>query len=111
MTVNMDLESVFIHQSVAAADPVCLLQVERKAVQLAGRIVEEAATELWPECSVGLFGSQMSSMALPGSDVDITILGVPDLPQTEAAGVSKCAINLAASLLMPGSLQGLAADV
>lgn len=66
------------------------VQVEAQAVEAAAQIVRDMALELWPECTVGLFGSQASSLALPGSDIDITVLGVHHLPVAEdATGLTK----------------------
>lgn len=50
------------------------------------KVVSEAALQIWPQCRVGLFGSQSCSMALPGSDVDITILDASGPPNKGAAG-------------------------
>ncbi|BDA50080.1 probable terminal nucleotidyltransferase 4B [Coccomyxa sp. Obi] len=61
-------------------------KVETEAVKELERIVSEAALEIWPHCRVGLFGSQSCAMALPGSDVDITILDVSGPPKKGAAG-------------------------
>lgn len=60
-------------------------------MQAAARMVGECALELWPHCQVLPFGSQASSMALPGSDVDIAILGVGQPAAKGAAGFSKWA--------------------
>ncbi len=54
------------------------MQAEVKAVQQAQSIITETALGIWPECTVGSFGSQANATALPGSDIDITILGVMD---------------------------------
>ena len=63
-------------------------------MQSAARLVTECALELWPHCQVVPFGSQATSMALPGSDVDIAILGVGNPAAKGAAGFSKCASRL-----------------
>ena len=62
------------------------MQVETEAVKELENIVSSAASQIWPQCRVGLFGSQSCSMALPGSDVDITILDVSGPPKKGAAG-------------------------
>ena len=54
------------------------MQAEVRAVQQAQSIITETALGIWPECTVGSFGSQANATALPGSDIDITILGVMD---------------------------------
>ncbi|CAL8465423.1 g4959 [Coccomyxa elongata] len=61
-------------------------RVETEAVKELERLVSKAALQIWPQCRVGLFGSQSCSMALPGSDVDITILDVSSPPKKGAAG-------------------------
>ena len=38
--------------------------------------VNEAARALWPHSRVALFGSQATGLALPGSDLDVVVLGV-----------------------------------
>lgn len=63
-----------------------MIQVETVAVKELERIVREAALQLWPQSRVGVFGSQSCAMALPGSDVDITILDVSGPPKKGAAG-------------------------
>ena len=47
-------------------------------MQHAQSLVTETALSIWPSCTVGSFGSQANATALPGSDIDITILGVMD---------------------------------
>jgi len=54
------------------------VQAEIRAVQHAQSLVTETALSIWPSCTVGSFGSQANATALPGSDIDITILGVMD---------------------------------
>lgn len=58
------------------------------AVKGAETLVRDAAVLIWPQCRVGIFGSQSCSMALPGSDVDITILDVGGSPEKGASGFS-----------------------
>ncbi len=69
-------------------DSLSVTQVETEAVKELERLVSKAALQIWPQCRVGLFGSQSCSMALPGSDVDITILNVSGPPKKGAAGFS-----------------------
>jgi DNA polymerase sigma len=66
------------------------LAAEAEAAQAAARIVAEAAREVWPACEVAPFGSQATSMSLPGSDVDIAVLGMAQ----PALGLKKCASSL-----------------
>ena len=69
----------------------CHGQAEAEAAQSAARLVAECALELWPHCQVLPFGSQATTMALPGSDVDIAILGVGQPAAKGATGFSKWA--------------------
>ena len=62
-------------------------QEELEAVSRAEEIVRTCAKEVWPGCTVRAFGSQANQSSLPGSDVDLTILGVQDSPG--ASGLSK----------------------
>ena len=48
-------------------------------MQQAQSIITETALGIWPGCTVGSFGSQANATALPGSDIDVTILGVMDV--------------------------------
>ena len=48
-------------------------------MQQAQAAITEAALGIWPGCSVGSFGSQANATALPGADIDITVLGVRDM--------------------------------
>ena len=68
------------------------VQAELKAVQQAQSVITEAALGIWPGCTVGSFGSQANTTALPGSDIDITILGVHDMDG--ASGIKRCAARL-----------------
>ena len=55
------------------------MQAEIRAVQQAQATITETALGIWPGCTVGSFGSQANATALPGSDIDVTILGVMDV--------------------------------
>ena len=46
--------------------------------------VSAAACSLWPHARTALFGSQATGLALPGSDLDLVVLGVG--PPLERAG-------------------------
>ena len=73
------------------------MQAEIRAVQQAQSIITETALGIWPGCTVGSFGSQANATALPGSDIDVTILGVMDVDG--AAGVKRlgaCTLCLSA---------------
>ena len=51
-------------------------------------LVRRAAAELWPESATHLFGSQASGLSLPGSDLDLVILGVGPAMRSAALGFS-----------------------
>lgn len=43
--------------------------------------VRNAVAEIWPHASTEMFGSQAVGLAMPGSDIDLVVLGlVDDLP-------------------------------
>lgn len=54
----------------------CRLQEESEAVTLAVDTVARVVRLIWPHARTVLFGSQATSLALPGSDLDIVVLGV-----------------------------------
>ena len=66
-------------------------------MQQAQAVITEAALGIWPGCSVGSFGSQANATALPGADIDITILGVRDMDG--AAGIKRCAARLSGKFI------------
>ena len=68
---------------------VCMVQVERATVQHAVDSVSKLAKLLWPHSRTVLFGSQATDLALPGSDLDIVILGVAQDLTTAASGFTK----------------------
>lgn len=49
---------------------------------------------LWGHSRTVLFGSQATGLALPGSDLDIVVLGVTDAMSNAAAGFSRYASPL-----------------
>lgn len=49
---------------------------------------------LWRQSRTVLFGSQATGLALPGSDLDIVVLGVTDAMSNAAAGFSRYASPL-----------------
>ncbi|GFR51554.1 hypothetical protein Agub_g13973, partial [Astrephomene gubernaculifera] len=55
--------------------------------------------EIWPTARVVLFGSQAAGLALPGSDLDLVVLGVMPHLATPAEGFGAPARNTAANLL------------
>ena len=72
-------------------------QHEARIVQAALQAVARAATALWPQSRTLLFGSQATGLALPGSDLDIVVLGVSEDLQSPAAGFTWCVDALVAA--------------
>lgn len=54
--------------------------------------ITELIKALWPDCTVHVFGSQLTKILTPTSDLDIAILNVP---QEENGDVSALVMNLA----------------
>jgi DNA polymerase sigma len=50
--------------------------------------IGRTATALWPASRTVLFGSQATGLALPGSDLDIVVLGASDELANAATGFS-----------------------
>jgi DNA polymerase sigma len=50
--------------------------------------IRRLAANLWPASQTILFGSQATGLALPGSDLDIVILGASDELENPASGFS-----------------------
>ena len=67
----------------------CTMQAEKVTVQHALGSVSKLAKLLWPHSRTVLFGSQATDLALPGSDLDIVILGVAQDLTTAASGFTK----------------------
>ena len=65
-------------------------QAEQQAVSDAVEAVTSVAKALWPQSRTVLFGSQATTLALPGSDLDIVILGVSENITNAASGFTKC---------------------
>lgn len=63
-------------------------QAEAHTVQDAVSAIRRLATGLWPASRTILFGSQATGLALPGSDLDIVILGASDELENPASGFS-----------------------
>ena len=63
-------------------------QRDLAAVRSAVEAVARTATRLWPESRTVLFGSQATGLALPGSDLDIVVLGASDELANPASGFS-----------------------
>ncbi len=77
----------------------CCEQAEQQAVSDAVEAVTNVAKAIWPQSRTVLFGSQATTLALPGSDLDIVILGVSENITNAASGFTKyvcmslCACN------------------
>ncbi|KAK9827438.1 hypothetical protein WJX74_002466 [Apatococcus lobatus] len=79
-----------------AADPVhgCAMTAVpvkeelQRVVEAVHRIGKQAC-DLWPGAKTALFGSQANGLSLPGSDLDIVILGVSDPLQQAGSGFAK----------------------
>ena len=48
--------------------------------------VRRCVSLLWPEAQTALFGSQAAGLAMPGSDIDIVVMGVAQ-PASPAVGL------------------------
>ncbi len=68
----------------------CCEQAEQQAVSDAVEAVTNVAKAIWPQSRTVLFGSQATTLALPGSDLDIVILGVSENITNAASGFTKC---------------------
>ncbi|KAL0029353.1 hypothetical protein WJX77_001697 [Trebouxia sp. C0004] len=74
-------------------------EVEQQAVSDAVEAVTNVAKAIWPHSHTVLFGSQATTLALPGSDLDIVILGVSENITNAASGFSKMQRDLLGELL------------
>ncbi|KXZ49555.1 hypothetical protein GPECTOR_20g409 [Gonium pectorale] len=61
--------------------------------------VQRVAGSIWPEARVVLFGSQAAGLALPGSDLDLVVLGVMPHLATPAEGFGRQQRERASQLL------------
>jgi len=68
----------------------CCEQAEQQAVSDAVEAVTNVTKAIWPQSRTVLFGSQATTLALPGSDLDIVILGVSENITNAASGFTKC---------------------
>ena len=57
--------------------------------------VRRCVTLLWPGATTAMFGSQAAGLAMPGSDIDIVVMGVAQ-PADPALGVGliRCGLSL-----------------
>lgn len=67
------------------------IQAEQQCIDTAVESVRRVVSVLWPQSRTVLFGSQATGLALPGSDLDIVVLGVSDNMTDAAAGFSRYA--------------------
>ncbi|KAL0040123.1 hypothetical protein WJX79_007645 [Trebouxia sp. C0005] len=74
-------------------------EVERQAVSDAVKAVTDVAKAIWPQSCTVLFGSQATTLALPGSDLDIVILGVSENITNAASGFTKTQRDFLGELL------------
>lgn len=58
-------------------DLITLSQEEKTARELAVTDVTKVLKSIWPDCTVKLFGSELTGLCLPSSDLDIACLNVP----------------------------------
>lgn len=79
--VRLHNEILAFSQFVATTDKE--LQEREDTVQELTRVIKE----LWPECSVNVFGSQLTGILTPTSDIDIAILDVPVLVTNEISEI------------------------
>ena len=67
------------------------MQAEQQCIDTAVEAVRRVVSVLWGQSRTVLFGSQATGLALPGSDLDIVVLGVTDNMSHAAAGFSRYA--------------------
>ena len=71
-----------------------VLQEEQQSVEAAVAAVGQVVGVLWGQARTVLFGSQATGLALPGSDLDIVVLGVSEDMASAAGGFTRCAHRL-----------------
>ncbi|KAL0044929.1 hypothetical protein WJX82_002262 [Trebouxia sp. C0006] len=74
-------------------------EAEQQAVSDAVEAVTNVAKAIWPQSRTVLFGSQATTLALPGSDLDIVILGVSENITNAASGFTKMQRDFLGELL------------
>lgn len=67
------------------------MQAEQQCIEAAVEAVRRVVKVLWGQSRTVLFGSQATGLALPGSDLDIVVLGVSDNMANAAAGFTRSA--------------------
>ncbi|KAL3151268.1 hypothetical protein ABBQ38_013107 [Trebouxia sp. C0009 RCD-2024] len=71
------------------AHPNMAMQAEQQCIDSAVEAVRRVVAVLWGQSRTVLFGSQATGLALPGSDLDIVVLGVSDNMANAAAGFTR----------------------
>ena len=70
------------------------MQAEQQCIDAAVEAVRRVASVLWGQSRTVLFGSQATGLALPGSDLDIVVLGASVNMSHAAAGFNRYASRL-----------------
>ena len=86
-----------LHDEILAfRDVVAPSPSERAAREDAFRTLERAAKSCWPRCEAKVFGSALTKLELPSSDVDVVVFGAP--VDKGSGGVAKRLRTLASAL-------------
>ena len=86
-----------LHDEILAfRDVVAPSSTERAAREDAFRTLEKAAKSCWPHCEAKVFGSALTKLELPSSDVDVVVFGAP--VDKGSGGVAKRLRTLASAL-------------
>ena len=86
-----------LHDEILAfRDVVAPSSTERAAREDAFRTLERAAKSCWPNCEARVFGSALTKLELPSSDVDVVVFGAP--VDKGSGGVAKRLRTLASAL-------------
>ena len=86
-----------LHDEILAfRDVVAPSSTERAAREDAFRTLERAAKSCWPNCEAKVFGSALTKLELPSSDVDVVVFGAP--VDKGSGGVAKRLRTLASAL-------------
>eukprot|EP00884_Botryococcus_braunii_P007183 jgi/Botrbrau1/16466/Bobra.0142s0060.2 len=79
-----------LHSEIVRFAGACSLSSnDQTAISQAMDAVCSIVRYIWPRAAVHLFGSQATGLALPGSDLDVVVLGASPLLQNAAQGFSK----------------------
>ena len=92
-----------LHDEILAfRDVVAPSSTERAAREDAFRTLERAAKSCWPNCEAKVFGSALTKLELPSSDVDVVVFGAP--VDKGSGGVAKRLRTLASALEDVGAI-------